>query len=457
VTFRSRVITATVAAAAIAVILACLASFVTTRNSLLHAVDESLRENASISHVLASTNNPDHNADESARVTGSYFEIVLANGTTLPTSKVPIDQTTLQVAQGKSTQQVLRTIAFGGQSYRELIIALPANSLVSCPTGVCQISSTAAQLFIVDISGQVRELHHLVTTLLFVAAGGLLLALVLGLFLARQALHPLEEVTNEIETVAETNDLQYRLNEGDADELGRLRRVFNRLLRSVENSQTLQRQLVLDASHELRTPLTSLRTNAQVLARSSRLSEDEVRQITDDMITQVDELATLVADLGELARGERSEGAVEELRLDDCVEECVDTARTYARLREITINVDAHASIIQGRRDRLVRAVSNLLTNAVKFTPRQGRINVTTRDGIVMVADSGAGIAEADQPHVFDRFWRAPSARALPGSGLGLSIVAQVVDELNGTVRVDRDPELGGARFTITLPEVERD
>jgi two-component system sensor histidine kinase MprB len=93
----------------------------------------------------------------------------------------------------------------------------------------------------------------------------------------------------------------------------------------------------------------------------------------------------------------------------------------------------------------------------VKFTPRQGRINVTTRDGIVMVADSGAGIAEADQPHVFDRFWRAPSARALPGSGLGLSIVAQVVDELNGTVRVDRDPELGGARFTITLPEVERD
>ncbi|MDE3008183.1 MAG: HAMP domain-containing histidine kinase [Acidobacteriota bacterium] len=456
-TFRSRVITATVAAAAIAVILACLASFVTTRNSLLHAVDESLLQNASISQLAPGTSSKDHNADENAQVTGSYFEIVLPNGTTLPNSRVPIDQTTLQVAKGAGPQQVLRTITFGGQSYRELIIALPANSVVSTPTGVAQISTTAAQLFIVDITGQVRELHRLVTTLLFVAAGGLLLALALGIFLARQALHPLEEVTNEIESVAETNDLQYRLKEGDADELGRLRRVFNRLLRSVENSQTLQRQLVLDASHELRTPLTSLRTNAQVLARSSRLGEDEVRQITDDMITQVDELATLVTDLGELARGERSEGPVEELRLDDCVEECVETARTYARLREITIDVDAQSSFILGRRDRLVRAVSNLLTNAVKFTPRHGRINVTTRDGVVVVADSGPGIAEDDQPHIFDRFWRAPSARALPGSGLGLSIVAQVVDELDGTVRVDRDPQLGGARFTITLPEVERD
>jgi len=461
VTFRSRVITATVAAAAIAVVLACLASFVTTRNALLHSVDESLVENASHSHVVAGSSGTlgkeSSGGDENARVTGSYFEIVLPNGSTLPTSNVPIDQTTLQVAKGAVTTQVLRTITFGGQSYRELIIALPANSIVNCPTGVCQISTTAAQLFIVDITGQTRELHRLVATLLFVAAAGLLLALGLGLFLARQALHPLEEVTNEIEAVAETNDLQYRLTEGDADELGRLRRVFNRLLRSVENSQTLQRQLVLDASHELRTPLTSLRTNAQVLSRATHLGEEELRQITDDMITQVDELAALVTDLGELSRGERSEGPVEQLRLDDCVEECVETARTYARLRDITIEVDLHESYVLGRRDRLVRAVSNLLTNAVKFTPRNGRIVVNSKDGVLRVSDSGPGISEEDQPFIFDRFWRSSSARSLPGSGLGLAIVAQVVDELEGTVQVDRDPELGGARFTITLPEAELD
>ena len=100
---------------------------------------------------------------------------------------------------------------------------------------------------------------------------------------------------------------------------------------------------MLDASHELRTPLTSLRTNAQVLSRAQELDPDDLRQLTNDMVTQVDELAALVTDLGELARGERSEGAVESLRLDECVDECVDTARTYARIKDITIDVDVES------------------------------------------------------------------------------------------------------------------
>jgi two-component system sensor histidine kinase MprB len=357
----------------------------------------------------------------------------------------------MHIADGNGTQ-VIRTVTFGGQSYRELIVPLAKHSVVGCETGICQIPTTSAELFIVDITGQVNELSRLVGTLIVVASGGLLLALGLGLFLARQALHPLEKVTNEIETVATTNDLQYRLVEGDADELGRLRRVFNRLLGSVESSQTLQRQLVLDASHELRTPLTSLRTNAQVLSRAPELSPEELHQITDDMVTQVDELAALVSDLGELARGERSEGALVSVRLDDCVDECVETARTYARIRDITIDVEAEVSSVMARHDRLHRAISNLLTNAVKFTPVGGRIEVKTSGGVVSVGDSGPGISEDDQQFIFDRFWRSPSARALPGSGLGLSIVDQVVRELHGEVKVDHDPDLGGARFTISLP-----
>ncbi len=445
-TFRFRVIAATVGAAAIAVILACFASYFTTRTALFHSVDESL--------IQASKQTPSIRYDY--RVTGSYSEIVLPTGETLPTSSVPIDQTIMSVARGKSPR-VIRTVTFGGQSYRELIAPLRAGSVASCPnspTGVCQIQTTSAQLFVVDVTGEVNELSQLLKTLMLVAAGGLLLAMGLGLFLARQALHPLEEVTNEIETVATTNDLQYRLAEGGEDELGRLRRVFNRLLGSVENSQALQRQLVLDASHELRTPLTSLRTNAQVLSRAGELSHDEVRKITDDMVTQVDELAGLVTDLGELARGERIEGDLETLRLDDCVDECVETARTYARIRDITIGVEIEPSLVRGRHDRLNRAISNLLTNAVKFTPEGGQIAVKSARGVITVSDSGPGIEEEDRQYVFDRFWRSPSARALPGSGLGLSIVAQVVSELQGTVAVDRDPVLGGARFTIRLPEV---
>ncbi|HEY1762433.1 MAG TPA: HAMP domain-containing sensor histidine kinase [Acidimicrobiales bacterium] len=444
-TFRIRVITATIAAAAIAVIIACFASYFTTRTALLHSVDESL---------IAASKQP-LNSHYDDRVTGSYSEIVLPSGETDPASDLPIDSVIMSVAKGKSSQ-ILRTISFKGQDYRELIVPLPANSFVAGPQNILQISTTSAELYVVDITGEVNELSGLVTTLMLVAAGGLLLALGLGLFLARQALHPLEEITDEIEAVATTNDLQYRLVEGDEDELGRLRRVFNRLLRSVESSQSLQRQLVVDASHELRTPLTSLRTNAQVLSRANDLSDDELEQITNDMVTQVDELANLVTDLGELARGERSEGALEILRLDDCVDECVETARTYARTRHITIDVDIEPSRVQARHDRLNRAISNLLTNAVKFTPESGRIAVTSSHGAVSVSDSGPGIADEDRQYVFDRFWRSPSARSLPGSGLGLSIVAQVVAEFEGTVAVDRDPLLGGARFTLQLPEVAK-
>jgi two-component system sensor histidine kinase MprB len=289
VTFRTRVIAATVAAAAIAVIIACFASYFTTRSALFNSVDQSL--------VQASKQPLNSHFDD--RLIGASSEIVLPNREMLNNSNIPADPTVMSAAKGKSGQ-VIRTITIGNQSYRELVVPLPANSILGCSaSGVCQqISTTSAQLIVVDVTGQVTELSHLVSTLMIVAAGGLLLAFGLGLFLARQALHPLEEVTNEIETVATTNDLQYRLVEGDEDELGRLRRVFNRLLRSVESSQNLQRQLVVDASHELRTPLTSLRTNAQVLSRASELSDEELHQITDDMVMQVDELAALVTDLG---------------------------------------------------------------------------------------------------------------------------------------------------------------
>jgi two-component system sensor histidine kinase MprB len=446
VTFRTRVIAATVAAAAIAVVLACFASYFTTRNALYHSVDNSLLE---ASHQPLN----DHDYD---RVIGASFELVLPNGDTFPTSSgVQVDSTILSVAEGKSSQ-VIRTVAFNSQDFRELIVPMAANTIEGCAEpGECQpITTTSAELYVVEITGQVNELNQLVKTLMLVAAGGLLLAFALGLTLARQALHPLEEVTDEIETVATTNDLERRLVEGDEDELGRLRRVFNRLLHSVQSSQKLQQQLVLDASHELRTPLTSLRTNAQVLSRIDELNDEELRQISDDMIAQVDELAALVTDLGELARGDRSEGELQILRLDDCVDECVDTARTYARPKHITIDVDAEQSRVRVRHDRLNRALSNLLTNAVKFTPPDGRILVASSHGTVSVSDSGPGVSDEDLEHVFDRFWRSPAARALPGSGLGLSIVAQVVAEYGGTVGVDRDPVLGGARFTIRLPEI---
>ena len=443
-TFRSRVIAATVIAAALAVILASLASFLTTRNALTHSVDESLLQSLNQRGVENFESSPS--------------ALVLANGTVEPTNTPAglIDSTVTKYAKGKLTGSTFRTIEINNLSFRELVIGLAPTDTIICPngTGDCPLGTYAAEVFTVPFSGQIAELRNLVRTLLIVSAGVLLMALSLGVLLARAALHPLEDVTDDIEEIAETSDMSRRLVEGDVDELGRLRRVFNRLLGTVEDSQQMQRQLVLDASHELRTPLTSLRTNAQVLSRPEQLAPEDLEQLTNDMVAQVDELAALVGDLAELARGERSEGPVVQLRLDDVVEECVETARTYARIKNVIIEVDLETSTVIGRRDRLVRAISNLLTNAIKFTPTGSEIRVTTASGVITVSDSGPGVAPEDVAFIFNRFWRSPLSRALPGSGLGLSIVDQVVSELEGTVQVDRDSQLGGARFSINLPSV---
>lgn len=440
-TFRSRVIAATVIAAALAVVLASLASFLTTRNALTHSVDESL---------LQAYQHSDDNFG------GAPSFLILAGGTLSPSNTAPalVDATVKSYATGLQKGYTFRTIVFNNQSWRELIVGLPVGTVVASGTSDFSLTTSAADVYIVPFEGQISELRGLVRTLLFVSAGVLLMALSLGFILARAALHPLEDVTDDIEDIAETSDMSRRLIEGDVDELGRLRRVFNRLLGTVEDSQQLQRQLVLDASHELRTPLTSLRTNAQVLSRSPLLAPEDLEQLTNDMVAQVDELAALVGDLAELARGERSEGPVTKLRLDDVVEECVETARTYARIKNVIIEVDLETSTVVGRRDRLVRAISNLLTNAIKFTPAGSEIRVSSAAGVITVSDSGPGVAEEDIPFIFNRFWRSPLSRALPGSGLGLSIVDQVVAELDGSVVVDRDPQLGGARFAITLATV---
>ena len=443
-TFRSRVIAATVIAAALAVILASVASFLTVRNALTHSVDESL---------LQSLNQHGGENFES-----SPSALVLANGTIEPTTTPAglVNATVTKFAKGRLKGSTFQTIEINHLSFRELVIGLVPTDTVICPNGNgdCPLGTYAAEVFTIPFSGQIVELRNLVRTLLIVSVGVLLMALSLGFLLARAALHPLEDVTDDIEEIAETSDMSRRLVEGDIDELGRLRRVFNRLLSTVEDSQHLQRQLVLDASHELRTPLTSLRTNAQVLSRSEQLAPEDLDQLTNDMVAQVDELAALVGDLAELARGERSEGPVVQMHLDDVVEECVETARTYARIKNVVIEVDLETSVIEGRRDRLVRAISNLLTNAIKFTPAGSEIRVTTSSGVITVSDSGPGVALEDVPFIFNRFWRSPLSRALPGSGLGLSIVDQVVAELNGTVTVDRDPQLGGGRFSLRLPTV---
>jgi two-component system sensor histidine kinase MprB len=254
-----------------------------------------------------------------------------------------------------------------------------------------------------------------------------------------------------VEDLAETTDVSRRLSPGGPDELGRLRRTFNRLLEALESSRRAQSQLVLDASHELRTPLTSLRTNLEVIRRVDELSEQDRNVLVDDVLVQLQELTDLVGDLAELARGDQQPAPREPIRLDLLVQDAVAVQNTHGRAKEVTFELTATPCWVEGHADRLGRAVGNLLDNARKWSPPGQVVSVSCEDGTVVVRDRGPGIGADDLPHIFDRFYRSPAARGLPGSGLGLAIVAQVVKAEGGTILADNDPG-GGARMSMSLP-----
>jgi two-component system sensor histidine kinase MprB len=220
------------------------------------------------------------------------------------------------------------------------------------------------------------------------------------------------------------------------------------MLGALEVSLRQQRQLVADASHELRTPLTSLRTNLELLARGHPTDEAERRVVLSDLVAQMERLTTLVADLIDLARDEEAAVPVEQLQLDELVADAV--AGVRGRYPSVTFQLSGRPSTVTGARSRISRAVTNLLDNAAKWSPPGGTVEVTVAAGEVVVRDHGPGIAPEDAPHVFDRFWRASSARGMPGSGLGLSIVKDVAEKHGGSVTLDAAPG-GGARFRLRL------
>ena len=272
--------------------------------------------------------------------------------------------------------------------------------------------------------------------------------------MAGTTLVPLDDLSESVEDLAETTDVTRRLTPGRPDELGRLRRTFNRLLEALESSRRAQSQLVLDASHELRTPLTSLRTNLEVIRRVDELSVEDRSVLVDDVLVQLQELTDLVGDLAELARGDQQPAPPEVLRLDLLVRDAVAVQSTHGRANDIRFELDTEACWVEGHADRLSRAVGNLLDNAREVEPAR-----PLRVGRVPGRDGGGARPRPrhrrrrDLPHVFDRFYRSPAARGLPGSGLGLAIVAQVVKAEGGTIEAENDPE-GGARMSLRLPTV---
>jgi two-component system, OmpR family, sensor histidine kinase MprB len=293
-----------------------------------------------------------------------------------------------------------------------------------------------------------NALSKLGWSLAITCLAGILLAALVGAFVARGALQPVRRLTDTAERITDTHDLSERIETEGHDELSRLGASFNAMLDSLEGSIRSQRQLVTDASHELRTPLTSLRTNIDLLRQGVELSDRDSDRLLRDVTRELEELTTLVANTVELARGGQRDLHLEHVRLDELAERVV--LRAEARFPRLEFELEADETTVWGDREELERAVWNLVENAAKWSNGGGSVELTVVDGQVMVRDHGPGVSEADRPFVFDRFYRSERARSKPGSGLGLAIVRQIAESHGGRVDVE-EAEGGGARFRLVL------
>lgn len=439
--FRARLTLVAAAAVALAVVGASAAIFLVVRDQLRAPIDEALRDRAVelARHPLRGIGGPGGGRFLQPPRFGdpsSYIQVVQADGTTLrpPLANVelPVDQRVLDVAEGRR-DTFLTDMHVADTHLRVLAFPYAPGFAVQVARPLTEVDAALGRIKLV---------------LLLIAGAGIAVAAAFGLLVTRAATAPVRRLTEATEKVKETGDLSERIDVRGKDELSRLASRFNTMLEALEESTRAQRQLVADASHELRTPLTSLRTNIEVLAGEHTLSPDERERLLSDVIEQLGEMTTLIAELIELARSEQEPAEPEEVRLDLLVANAVD--RTLRNRPGVTFTTELEESVVNGVPSTLERAVGNLLDNAGKWSSAGGTVEVAVRNGDVIVRDHGPGIDDEDLPYIFDRFYRAPSARGMPGSGLGLAIVRQVARAHGGDVTAEH-AEGGGVRMTLQL------
>jgi heavy metal sensor kinase len=289
----------------------------------------------------------------------------------------------------------------------------------------------------------------------------LLCGCLLGWFLTGRALMPVMHVAQTAQRITGSN-LSLRIPTRDAgDELDYLILTFNRMIERLESSFQQIRQFSTDVSHELRTPITAIRGQLEVALFNAK-TVDQYRDATLNSLQDIERLSQIVRALLLLSQAESGQLALQKTRLDlaSVVRDIVDQFQIPAEGARVELSADLPPECAADvDRVQIERMLSNLLSNALKFTPAGGRVHVALRnlaEGIsIEVEDTGCGIPEEHIPHIFERFYRVPTqetcATAEPGLGLGLSFVAWIAKAHGGTIRVDSVPG-NGTRFTVSLP-----
>ena len=328
---------------------------------------------------------------------------------------------------------IVAPVVVDGQKIGSVVLRFPASHL---PAPELQVRSA------------------LLRTALLGAAAAVLVAIGIALFVARRVSRPLVALTDAASEM-ESGRRGVRVELGDAPgELGVLATAFDRMSESVEREEDLRRQLVRDVAHEVRTPLTILRGTTEGLVDGVLEPDAETLASLHDEVLR---LTRLVGDLETLAAADAASLRLETGPVDlaEVAGAAVALARGAAADAEIALETSLEPAPVSGDAERLRQVVLNLLSNALRHTPADGRIEVRSAvDGehaVLEVLDTGSGIAPEDLPHVFERFYRGAGVEESSGSGIGLAVAAELVAAHGGTLEASNRPE-GGAAFAVRLP-----
>ena len=322
------------------------------------------------------------------------------------------------------------------------------------PIGILQMAAS------MDVVGLARR--ALLEIIIIIAATSMAMAATASWFAIEQALSPLSAVTETALQISRADDLSQRIPNPSSkhDETGRFIDAFNETLERLEHIFISQQRFLADVSHELRTPLTVIKGNVDLMRRMKQLDEESLDTIEDE----ADRLTRLVGNLLLEAQAESGKLPLyfSPVELDTLLLDVFKEMRVLARDRVIIRLTEIDQIMVNGDRDRLKQVLINLVSNAIKYTPKGGEVFLSLGkmgdNARLIVRDTGQGIATEDLPHIFERFFRAEKSRTrskTSGFGLGLSIAYWIVDHHGGRIEVN-SAENKGTTFCIYLPILKR-
>ncbi len=317
--------------------------------------------------------------------------------------------------------------------------------------------SGTGRIIISDLFQSFQASFNQALLLALLAAG--VVAILVSLLLSRGVVAPVRVLTTASQRIADGHYGE-RVQSVGSDELGQLAHSFNKMAEKLEQVETMRRQLIGDVSHELRTPLTAIKGSMEGLMDGVLPAAPETFQ---QIHQEADRLARLVDDLQELSRVEARayELNIRALDISVIVQTVVKRLSSQSESKQISMNVYMASDLppVLADEDRLAQVLTNLIGNAVQYTPKGGKITISTKrsDGEIQISirDTGNGIPPEHLGHIFNRFYRVDKSRSRQGgggSGIGLTIAHALVEAHGGRIWAESAGEGQGSTFTFTLP-----